>query len=158
MTRGDLEEKKRYVLVCTVVRDMLVLIRKIKPNWQNGMLNLPGGKVEPGEDYQVAAVRELREETGLECMGIEEMGSLEGDDYKVVVFNAICAPYAVPETKTAEAVVWGFWSNLRVHPTLIPNLKIVVPLCQAGVPGWTLRDGYGATAHKSVKNFNLEWT
>ncbi len=44
----------------------VALIRKTKPEWQAGLLNGIGGKIEPGEGPLVAMVREFREETGCE--------------------------------------------------------------------------------------------
>jgi len=44
--------------------ECLLLIRRTKPPYQ-GLLGLPGGKMEPGETPLAAARREMREETGL---------------------------------------------------------------------------------------------
>lgn len=53
------------VVLIGVVRDgRVLLIRRGKPPYR-GLWGLPGGKVEPGEAPQVAAVRELLEEVGL---------------------------------------------------------------------------------------------
>jgi len=43
----------------------VVLIRKIRPDWQEGLLNAVGGKVEPNETAPDAMAREFREETGV---------------------------------------------------------------------------------------------
>lgn len=43
----------------------VALIRKIKPEWQNGLLNGIGGKIEPGEYPLGAMIREFQEEAGL---------------------------------------------------------------------------------------------
>lgn len=50
-----------------VVRDGRVLLgsRRIPP--YDGVFSLPGGLVETGETLEQAAVREVREETGVEC-------------------------------------------------------------------------------------------
>lgn len=46
-------------------RDRVVLIRQYRYTIDNYIYELPAGLVEPGEDYHVSAVREMREETGL---------------------------------------------------------------------------------------------
>jgi 8-oxo-dGTP diphosphatase len=44
--------------------------------------SLPKGKLDPGEDYEEAALREVREETGLECELGEELSSTSYQDRK----------------------------------------------------------------------------
>ncbi len=44
----------------------VLLIRRGKPPMQ-GQWSLPGGRIEPGERIEAAALRELREETGVEA-------------------------------------------------------------------------------------------
>lgn len=46
--------------------DAVLLIRRAKPPYQ-GEWSLPGGRIEPGERAVDAALRELREETGVEA-------------------------------------------------------------------------------------------
>ena len=43
---------------------------------------LPKGKLDPGETFEQAALREVVEETGLECRIVEELGSTRYTDSK----------------------------------------------------------------------------
>ncbi|PFG09797.1 8-oxo-dGTPase [Marinobacter sp. LV10MA510-1] len=55
-----------HVAVGVIIRDGRVLIaRRPEHAHQGGLLEFPGGKVEPGESVQQALVREIAEETGL---------------------------------------------------------------------------------------------
>lgn len=55
-----------HVAVGVVWRDGRVLIARRQPGaHQGGLLEFPGGKVEPGESVREALVRELREETAI---------------------------------------------------------------------------------------------
>lgn len=57
----------RYVLGFAFSKSMrsVVLIEKKKPEWQAGLLNGIGGKLEEGESAAAAMVREFKEETGV---------------------------------------------------------------------------------------------
>ncbi|WP_038035322.1 NUDIX hydrolase [Thermopetrobacter sp. TC1] len=52
------------VSVCVIRDDSVLLVRRAHPPWPN-VWSLPGGKVELGEPVRTAALRELREETGV---------------------------------------------------------------------------------------------
>jgi mutator protein MutT len=62
-----------------VVRDhagrLLLVQRGREPG--RGRWSLPGGRVEPGETAEQAAVREVREETGLDVVAGELVGRVE---------------------------------------------------------------------------------
>lgn len=59
-------KKLMHVAVAVIVRDGRILIaRRPEHVHQGGLLEFPGGKVEPGETVQQALVREIAEETGL---------------------------------------------------------------------------------------------
>lgn len=60
-------------------KDKLLVIRRIKGDYLGGIYELPGGKVEEGEDIYSSAVRELHEETGLTAK--ELICSFEGFDF-----------------------------------------------------------------------------
>lgn len=58
--------KEVHVAVAVIYRQGQVLIaRRPDSAHQGGLLEFPGGKVEPGESVQMALVREIDEETGL---------------------------------------------------------------------------------------------
>jgi 8-oxo-dGTP diphosphatase len=66
-TPGVLREV--HVAVGVIIRDGRVLIaRRPEHAHQGGLLEFPGGKVEPGETVQQALVREIAEETGLKLI------------------------------------------------------------------------------------------
>src|SRR5271167_3288640 len=59
--------RKEYVVGFLIdpTLSKVVLIRKVNPEWQRGLLNGVGGKVEPGEDATTAMHREFEEEAGV---------------------------------------------------------------------------------------------
>lgn len=60
--------------VAVVVRDAvgrLLLVEQERPAVQGTTLEVPAGRLEPGEDPTVAALRELEEETGLRADRVE---------------------------------------------------------------------------------------
>ncbi len=58
-------EYAKYVLGVATTEDSVVLVKKNRPEWQKGFYNFVGGKVEAGEKYIDAMVREFEEETSL---------------------------------------------------------------------------------------------
>lgn len=81
-----------------VVRDDRVLIvhRERYDDW-----SLPKGKLEPGETWEAAAIREVGEETGLRC----ELGAFLGS-----------SRYA-PGGTEKEVRWWAMTSDDEAHPT-----------------------------------------
>jgi len=49
--------------------DQVVLIEKLRPEWQKGLLNGPGGEVKERESPDMAMTREFKEEAGPEIEG-----------------------------------------------------------------------------------------
>lgn len=108
--------------VCGVVTNAtgdVLLIRTAKAGWE-----LPGGRVEPGEELHEALRREVREETGCD---LETLGEVVGvsdhvaSDRLLVVFRATAASDAVA-TDDADALEAAWFAppralELVTHPS-----------------------------------------
>jgi 8-oxo-dGTP diphosphatase len=71
----------------------ILLIKRANPPAQ-GQWSLPGGRIESGESAEVAIVREVREETGLQVRVLNEVGTVvraagTGDRYVIRDFRCI---------------------------------------------------------------------
>jgi 8-oxo-dGTP diphosphatase len=66
--------------VALVHRGRVLLIQRTREPY-NGLWTLPGGRLEPGEDAQTAAAREVKEELGLTVYALRAVTRLTlGDD------------------------------------------------------------------------------
>ncbi len=54
----------------------LVLVRQFRKALERDILEIPAGKIEKGEDPIVAAIRELKEETGYTAKNMENIGRI----------------------------------------------------------------------------------
>lgn len=128
----------KYSLVYLKSERGILLIKKERPDWQKGKLNLIGGHVENGESYIEAAYREVFEETGLDIKkepypyeAINFVGIITGSGYKVAVFYGEVPEWSVEKvkTKTDEEVKWVPKHRLTTT-NLMPNLYLMIPLIE----------------------------
>jgi ADP-ribose pyrophosphatase len=68
-----------YVSVVAMAPQGLVLVRQFRPSVDGTVLELPSGHVDPGEQPEESASRELLEETGFRADRLELLGVLSPD-------------------------------------------------------------------------------
>jgi 8-oxo-dGTP pyrophosphatase MutT (NUDIX family) len=132
-------------------KDQCLVVVKDKPAWQDGKLNLPGGKIEEGETPEEAATRELMEESGYEpIVPVRLMGTLQDGFDRIYCCKAVVNFRDPPQPRPEETqeILWMDWPQLRLDKRLIPNLRMIIPLVQAGVDGWFMGDTYRGTDGK----------
>jgi len=111
----------------------LVLVEKKRPEWQAGRFNGVGGKVEDGETYHDAMVREFREETGREIPQWHRFCTLNGNFGSVVFFYAVAEDYNKVETTTDEEIsLWDVDYVMELNrDEIIPNLRWLIQMARS---------------------------
>jgi mutator protein MutT len=118
---------RERVVACVLRRgDRLLVCQRPAQKRHGGLWEFPGGKVEPNEDDERAATRELREELGIELLGAHpalfEVAD-EGSDY-VIAFvpveirgEPVCLEHA--------RMIWGTADELLELPLAPSDLAFV---------------------------------
>lgn len=108
----------------------VVLIEKLRPEWQNGLINGVGGKIEPGESSVGAMVREFKEEAGVSTSEADWdcVATIESDDWWMFVFICKSDEYVrLAHTVESEQIVKIPVDDLHQHNT-ITNLRWLIPM------------------------------
>ena len=67
----------RKAVRCYLIKDNEVVVTKYKKgNKKEGYYDIPGGKIEEGETPKQTAIREMKEETGIEIQNLKYTGSM----------------------------------------------------------------------------------
>jgi len=146
-------------------RKLVPLILKKQPEHLKGMLNLPGGKLMDDESPIDGAIRELKEETGLDEVQevdpmvyypAEYMGVIHGSTCNIhCVKVPVCSGKLNPGPNEMETVDWYELPQLYSLPNLMPNLRIVIPLMEIGIKDWTVVDTGGDWRHSDKHTVGL---
>lgn len=114
--------------------DKVLLIRKSKPEWQRGLLNGIGGKLEDIDNSFIDAIeREYDEETGLGTFDEwREFNVIHNEIFEVhffVSFGNDIMGFQDRKTDIGEGII-GLYDHPEVlaDPTLIPNLTWLIPM------------------------------
>ncbi len=116
----------------------VLLVQKERPDWQRGVWNGIGGKVEQSETPEACMRREFREETRLDILDWDvfaiERGrctETEFGDYMVYFYRAKMEGRVELQTvnDVGERLQWFHHHNVR-GPSVIGNLNWLVPMAR----------------------------
>lgn len=123
---------KLYTIGAVFTTDLksVLLIKKIKPKWQKGFYNLPGGSTEEGETHEDCVSREFREECNLDIPSHvwKYIGRIENEcNYAVDFLTAIITKQEKDYTQslTEEECQWFYVNNLPEN--CLSNLYWLIP-------------------------------
>lgn len=111
-------------------QDKIILVKKAKPEWQRGLLNLPGGELKPNESPRQCIKREWFEETGIETFESDWIFKLKmqfDNEVTLHAFRAIAKePYSVNFIIDEPARWYGIsWLD---YDKCLPDLKWLIPI------------------------------
>lgn len=132
---ADLERWVRHS-VAVVVRGHGGRVLSVLNAKHGGSVELPGGKVEPGESCADAARRELREEAMVDARGLFWLGDFE-HTFDGVAWCAHVYVAEIGDQQPAEGdagpVAWSTWEDL-MHGTYGPVVRGIFKRYYAPVP------------------------
>ncbi len=127
----------RTVLVAAVAlidRDGRVLLAQ-RPEGKSmaGLWEFPGGKVEPGETPEVALIRELHEELGIDtwasCLAPLTFASHSYAEFHLLMPLFACRRWqGIPDSKEGQALTWVRPERLRDYrmpPADLPLIPVL---------------------------------
>ena len=128
---GQWEKPSLAVDAIGIDGDKILLIKRGKEPWK-GMLAFPGGFVEQGEDPEVAVIRELKEECGLDGV-VEKLVCVKGDPNRdprghVVSIAYLVTAQGMPSAgDDAAEAAWYDLSEIKElagdHMSMLENIQ-----------------------------------
>lgn len=123
-------DREVYVVGFLLCKSNVLLVEKKRPEWQKGLWNGIGGRVEPGESVDVAMRREFREEAGLDVDKWHLFCTEMGTNCVVYFYRA-----DVQTTRSVERDVNDVGETLEWHHVdhvvdspVVGNLRWLVPM------------------------------
>lgn len=128
----------KMVLVSAValvdVEGRVLLAQRPKGKSMAGLWEFPGGKVEAGETPEVALIRELEEELGINtwqsCLAPLTFASHGYEDFHLLMPLYVCRKWdGIPSSREGQTLKWVKSNDLKSYPMpeadipLIPILR-----------------------------------
>jgi len=95
-----------------------------------GLWEFPGGKVEPGETPELALIRELKEELGIDtwrsCLAPLTFASHSYDDFHLLMPLFACRRWeGIPVAREGQTLAWVRPNKLRDYPMPPADLPLI---------------------------------
>lgn len=105
----------------------IVLVHKNRPDWQKGMFNGVGGKIEDTDlSAYYAMSREFLEEAGMDVTTWKKFGKIIVKDEAVVHLFVACGDVYRAETQTDEGIFVLPVADLPLSP-IVSGLQWIIP-------------------------------
>ncbi|HHG89849.1 MAG TPA: (deoxy)nucleoside triphosphate pyrophosphohydrolase [Devosia sp.] len=124
------------VVACALIdADGRVLIAQRRQSDDfGGMWEFPGGKVEPGETPEVAVIREMAEELGVQisqpCLAPLTFASFSYENFHLLMPLFVCRKWqGMPEPRDHGALKWVKPSALRNYSMPPADEPLIAHLC-----------------------------
>ena len=103
--------------------EKLLLNKEYRMACGDFVINFPAGLIDPGEDYEMAARRELKEETGLDIIKIDDVipesfSAIGFSNEKNICVVGSAAGTFTPSTSTAEEIIASWYTKKEVRELL----------------------------------------
>ncbi|MEC9249491.1 MAG: 8-oxo-dGTP diphosphatase MutT [Pseudomonadota bacterium] len=128
-------KKVLYVVACALLDadGRILLTRRPEGKPMAGLWEFPGGKIEPGETPEQAAIRELREELSVEpcerCLHPFAFVSHPYDDFHIVMPLFVCRTWdGFPQPNEGQELAWVRKEKLRSYPMPAADLPLAAEL------------------------------
>ena len=115
-------------------RGAVVLLRRARTGYLDGWYALPGGHLQRGESIVECAMREIREETGIDVAASQLRGAAvmpyQSGEHQGIDFIMACEDFTgeptLAEPDRADAI--GFWPADALPPNTVPYLRRALEL------------------------------
>lgn len=153
----------RYTLIF-LLKDhaVLMLHRRNPPN--QGLWNGVGGRIEPGEGPLECAMREVREETGLQVVSLHYAGVVSWDGFEtppggLYLFTAP-APDGEVVSNGEGVLAWKDLDWIFSSKEVVSNIAIFGPIALSGAPAREYLFHYRAGEIQSyeIRELPPEWS